>query len=286
MVYIGKNGYAKLGSFGAHGDLHIEKEETVEIGDLKNINLNFASADIIVYTTDENTCKIVQKSDVTLKDNEKFSINQNSDTLEIKGKLHDWFIFSFGFLDNYSQIELYIPKTYANNLNIQDVSGNVSINSDLALSYLELKNVSGNILSSNKVSNSNYTLSTVSGGIRLDNLSGAGNISTVSGDIKINNFNMLDNSTYIKTISGDINLASISIGNQLNINTVSGDTNLNFIPDANCKINFSTVSGNVSSNLDIIYDGSNKKNKIINVGDKDTTNSINISTVSGDLKVN
>ena len=251
MVFIAQNGYGDpLFSFDFRGELHIEKEETIEIGDIKNIKLDFVSSDVSVFTTDEDTCKVIQKSNKTLKEDEIFNTTKNNDTIEIKTK-QKFQLFSFGFISRYSQIEIYLPKTYVENLSINSISGNITTNSDLILNYLEAKTVSGDIISNYLLNTQKYTFSTVSGDIKLDNLLGMGSMTTVSGDFRINTFNTLDNST-IKTTSGDINLSSVSIEKNLNINTISGNVTLNFTPNANCKINYSTVSGDISYSGDII----------------------------------
>lgn len=266
-----------------NGPVTIQKEQTVSSDNINKINIDFLSSDIYVKTTDDANIKIVQKSTGKMKDNAKFTVSKNGDTLNVNHGANQigFFFLGFGPLDN--SVEIDIPKNYNKDLNIVSQSGNVILNSDMSLNSLSCYQSSGDFNSSfisnsnktsirassgdihiNELDTNSYTVKDTSGDISIKSLSGTGKVSATSGNVSINYKDIADSST-ASSMSGDVRLS------------VPKDLSFDF--KGNC------VSGDINSNFDLNY-----KNKKGNAAEGKVGNgpykTINASVASGDIDIN
>ncbi|AGK99391.1 DUF4097 family beta strand repeat-containing protein [Clostridium pasteurianum] len=257
----------------------VQKDENISLDNFNKINVDFSSSDIIVQTTDEPNLRVIQKATSKLSEEEKFTINKENDNIIIKrGTFRSVFrIFDFG-----EKIEVYIPKTYTKDLDIQSSSGNVIFNSDIDLNNLSctigsgslqskgnvnvnvanLKANSGNI-SVKSLSSKSYKVNTSSSNIAVDSLSGSGDAAASSGNVKIN----------YKDIS-----------EYSNVSSHSGDVDLVVPNGLSFQFNGRCSSGDIRSSFDLNYKNKKRNEATGQVGNG-PYKKINASTNSGNIDI-
>lgn len=240
---------------------NIRKEEKVSLEQIQDLKLNFTSADINLIVTDDTEFKVIQYSNRELSEKELFSINKSSSKIEVlEGNLGARFSFNFFNLYRVSY-DIYIPKSYSENLEMKTVSGDIKILEELELKNVELATTSGDIdipsnlkaknveikavsgdINLGKIETQELTLETTSGDIEIETAENNVKAKSVSGDIEIENINGKLNA---KTTSGNIKAYNFNITGETEINSTSGDVNFNIPETSNCKIETKTTSGNV-----------------------------------------
>ncbi|KOA18675.1 hypothetical protein CLHOM_29590 [Clostridium homopropionicum DSM 5847] len=244
------------------GPLKIQKEETLSIENCNEIKLDFSSEDIIIYSTDDPKLKVVQKSSNKLKENEKFTVNTENNKISIgKAKAsRNINILFFGY--NRRLIELYIPKNYLKDLDINLSSGDIVFDSDINLNNFKCHQSSGDFNAKNLKVNS-YNIRTSSGDIDINNLWGTGEVLVTSGDIKIA-YKDISEYTKVTTTSGDIKLTiPLNLSFEFHGQCTSGDINSNF------QLNYENKRGTKANAK--VGNGPYKK--------------IDVTTTSGDIKI-
>ena len=230
----------------------INEEKTFETEEIKNINIDSSSADINIIEYDDNKVKVHIYGHFYKKykdDNNEPVIELNNGQLDImqsrKSSIMSLGInFNIGelFNDNEMQMDVYVPKGYKDDINIESSSGNIKTD-NLELKKLDIDTFSGKIelkdVTADKVS-----LETSSGDIS------AGNIK--SDDIKINTFSGNNNyksidaqKVYFESSSGDISLGSVN-AEVIEGDTFSGHINAKEVKSKDGK--FTTSSGNIIIN--------------------------------------
>jgi hypothetical protein len=116
-------------------------------------------------------------------------------------------------------------------------------------------------------------LQTVSGDVRLGTVSGPVSATLVSGDFTIEDAHT---DLSAKTVSGDQRIGAIREG-QIKVQSVSGDVRLGVRPGTRLHIDANSVSGDVSSELDVKDRPSEEPSG--------TEARLHIKTVSGDVEI-
>ena len=262
--------------------LTVQKDEKIPLDNFNKINVDFSSADIIVQTTDEPNLRVVQKSTAKLREEEKFTINKENDNIIIKRSTSPVIYSIFNFGNFGEKIEVYIPKNYTKDLDIQSSSGNVIFNSDINLNNISCTAGSGNLqdgsnISANdvnlKASSGNisvealmsktYKVNTSSGNIYIDSLSGSGEVAASSGNVKIN-YKDIEEYSNVSAHSGNVNLV---VPNTLSFE-FSGKCN----------------SGDINSNFDLNYKNKRGNEATAQVG-SGPYKKINVNTGSGNIGI-
>lgn len=176
------------------------------------------------------------------------------------------------------EVTVYIPNTYKNLLSIKSSSGESSVTGG-KLKNLLLSSSSGDINLYN-VEATDTSLETSSGIINASTIkTNKSLIKTSSGDISING---VLGETTLSTASGSVYLSLSELAGTSNFSTQSGDVDL-IIPNVTgYKVNFSSISGEIS--------GKNLTSDINNSNTYSFTNGngskfINVRTISGDLNL-
>ena len=179
---------------------------TYDLSNIESISFNFKNANSKFELIDGNEMIITQNSK-----EEKFHLN-------VKDKVDKFFFEEDSYIINPQKKNyiVQIPSNYLGTINIINGFGKISyvgIPNDLfinnnagsidleELKNLQIKDVSGNI-SIDGIEGS-FKAESSTGNITIKNLSGISNIESITGDIKITNFNILGES-YIENVSGDI----------------------------------------------------------------------------------
>jgi hypothetical protein len=175
----------------------------ISLENITEIDISFNQENISVLqgTTD----KIVVK-EYRNKDDKKFfaRITGSDNKLSIKrGSWLSWRLFSIV----YSRIEIYIPATYKNAVNIHTTNGNIACTLAENAENVSLTTTSGNIaLDLPKDIAANFSIKTVSGKLSTpvsEKLSDSKSLQFVTGKGKPNK------NITLKTVSGDINITQI-----------------------------------------------------------------------------
>jgi DUF4097 and DUF4098 domain-containing protein YvlB len=135
----------------------------------------------------------------------------------------------------------------------------------------------------------NVDLTTASGDIRIEDAAGEVRVSSASGDTAIGQaggdiiaktasgdvqIGQAGQSVTLKTASGDVRLASVHTG-RTDVTTVSGDVTVGVVPDVEVYLDISTLSGDISSELDSSSP----------TGETAASLTLSCRTVSGDIRV-
>ncbi|HEY5562127.1 MAG TPA: DUF4097 family beta strand repeat-containing protein [Clostridiaceae bacterium] len=267
------------------GVLKLQKEESSTLNNVTKLDLNFSSGDVIVKTTKEEQIRVVQKAPGKLKDNQKFVMTKEGDTLKVKeeNKIFSLNIFNWA---SFNQVyEVYIPENYDKDVYINNSSGNMNIDSIFNLNNMELSESSGNITSDYSIKSKNFLLKSSSGNVKLGEVfSDTFNLSTSSGNI---NVKPLSGGGSIFASSGNIEVGLSQIGDKVDLSANSGNIIIDIPSKLGFKLDGNSSSGNINSDFDISYKNNNRNNGTIKVGDgpykeitaRTSSGNINISKV-------
>lgn len=260
----------------------VQKDENIPLDNFNKINVDFSSADIIVQTTNEPNLRVVQKSSGKLKNEEKFTINKENDNIIIKRNTSPvvFSIFNIGNLQE--RIEIYIPKSYTKDLDIQSSSGNVIFNSDINLNNISCRAGSGNLQGETNINGNDVNLKASSGNINVETLiSKTYKVNTSSGNIHINS---LSGSGDAAASSGNVKINYKDISEYSNVSARSGNVNLVVPKGLSFEFNGRCSSGDIRSNFDLNY--KNKKgNEATGQIGSGPYKKINASTNSGNIDI-
>ncbi|UZW14163.1 DUF4097 family beta strand repeat-containing protein [Clostridium pasteurianum] len=262
--------------------LTVQKDESISIDNFNKIEVNFSSADIIVQSTDESNLRIVQKSRGKLKEEEKFAINKENNSILVKRTTsHKVFsIFNIGNLQE--SIEIYIPKNYAKDLDIQSSSGNIIFNSNINLNNISCVARSGNLQSETNINANNINLKANSGNINVENLmSKSYKVNTSSGNIHIGS---ISGSGEVTASSGNVRISYKDISEYSNVSANSGNVNLVVPEGLSFEFNGECNSGDIDSNFDLNYKNKRGNEATGQVGSA-PYKKINVTTSSGNIDI-
>lgn len=253
---------------------------TSSLNGIENLNLDFneyitsietyegEDIKVSVYPRNSNIQDISSPIIIT-PDNNTLTIKANTDTLS-KVNNND-----FEFL-------IQIPYSYSKNLNINLLSGDISLH-NINLLNLTIKSTDSDITLDNLKSES-ATISVTNGNINTNNSTiNKTSFDTVSGDIDLNN---ASGSVTLSSVNGDIDSTLTDSLTDLSINTTSGDVDLSIANNNNISVSFSSTTGefepNISdpslNNLSIPKSGGS-----INFALGTGTSKIDVTTVTGDF---
>lgn len=233
----------------------INTTENFPVSEIQNISIDTISSDINVIPTDEKGVKVHWYGTVYSHNKNFPECISKMDGSTLRVEIRQKIKINLGFSFDYSKIKLdiFVPKSYAGNLEADTTSGNLNIQG-LTLKKLSYNTVSGNLKASS-ISTENTKTDTTSGNVFLNDFTGDFHGDSVSGDTKIL-YAAFSNSIDIDTTSGDseITLPGNSIF-KVNFDTVSGDFKNDFAraPETTNKITVDSVSGNLSIKKDTIH---------------------------------
>lgn len=259
----------------------VQKEESVSIDGINKISLDFSSSDIEIIPTDEADLKVIQKADNKLKENDKFVITKNENTIEVKKNRWNigFNIFNFSFGE---KIEVYIPKSYNKDLDAKLSSGNMIMNSDITLNNINYKQSSGNFQGRSNITANQITLKSSSGNINIDGLFVKSyDISQTSGNTEIKS---LSGSGEIQGVSGNIKVNYKDISDYTDVKITSGNVKITLPKEMSFNFEGHSTSGNINSDFDMNYKDKRGSSGVAKVGDG-PYKKISANTVSGNISI-
>lgn len=243
-VNIDDNIIKKIG-VSIHGKFtkEIDEEKSLELAGLKDLSISSTSTDIKIIPTDGQTVKAHLYGTISSNKEDYFPALEAERTGD-RGSINiKWpRTINIGFMNSDLKLDIYLPRTYAENLDVDTSSAKVSFD-ELTVKGFQCSTTSGDVTGKSvkaesaelKTSSGRFELSTnITGNLHIESTSGDFNLNTVkaksvtrataSGVTKITNMECEDfkfNST-----SGDLKVESIKAAAS-NIETSSGKVQLN-----------------------------------------------------------
>lgn len=193
--------------------------------------------------------------------------------------------------------DIILPAVEAKKISASSTSGAIRLESATGKSVL-LSTTSGNIALEQLAGDSSVSstsgaihignveerikVSTVSGDIRLDNLSAPFQLSTTSGEITVNDGSGCGK---VGTVSGDIHISLCELIGDLTISATSAAVDLSLPETASFTLDFDSTSGECSTFFDNVLSFNKKRNEAKGQYGNSPENKLDVSTVSGDLRI-
>lgn len=206
-----------------------------------NVNINVQTDKINIYLSEENKIEYTENKNITI---ETKVIN---DTLMIERidnrKFYDQ-IFNFTSF----KLDLYLSKDSIDLLNIDNSTGDITINQGFTINSVNIDNSTGDTEIKSNVTN-NLFIENSTGDIKIDNCKNTGNINikTDTGDVYLLNVNCKKLDINIDT--GDTKLINTLIENDFNMKGSTGKLYLDEFDALNIYVKLSTgdVKGTILS---------------------------------------
>lgn len=271
------------------GELKVVHEETVSPEGVGELKLDLRSMDVSVSVTDEQDIRIVQLASPDLAPEEYFTLENANGRILVKQPdiRRFWGLNIFRFSAK-EQLQLYIPKSYAQNLSIKTSSGNVTMLTALAAADIRLGLTSGNFTSDYPINGKavdinvtsgdiyldaiacdEYSVGSTSGNIDIASIEGAGKVWSTSGNVRLDTLSGASfevnatsgnigigsciGSGIIRTGSGSISVNFADITGNTRIGATSGDIKVTLPENASVSLYAACTSGDIRSNLDLSY---------------------------------
>jgi len=265
----------------AKGKGSIDDTKEFDIKTINKVSVKAVSSDVNIILSKDNNIKVHFNGTTSdLSRSPKLEANLNGDKLDISIKYPKQIMSLINF-NLSTKLDVYIPESYKKSVDIETVSGEVSMDKFEADSF-KVHTTSGDI-NVNSIIASMTDFSSVSGTINIKELFSKSNkLKTTSGDIKIE---AAIGDIVANSVSGSITALYKEFNNEVEAKTVSGDVDLSLPQGSEFKVDFSTTSGELENDFPLIVTGKVDKRDIKGtVGNGQKT--IRIKTTSGDAAIN
>ncbi len=249
---------------------------------LDRIKISVISKDVRISQTDGNKLSVEEYGGE--KDDTVFvSVQNNTLHIQEKRRQNNSFLF-FRNLQS-TAVEIFVPKDFCGELEVETASGDIELNGGWELTELRMKTTSGD-MSVGTVRAEKLQLDVVSGDIQFAGGGGRSFIKTISGDIEAA---CLGGDIFVETGSGDVEMTVSKVTGQVNVKSTSGDADIKIATDISCVLFAEAVSGDVACNLrkaQILRQNEKYVESII--GDSTQTDRLPrvvVQTISGDIDI-
>lgn len=263
----------------------IAGEYSVDIEDIKEINLNWKSGLIRISTYNGNDIKLTERVPNNSKEYDKMTYKVKSGKLSVDSNAGvEWYFLSFGPVQKILHIEIPEDKPeLLESIIIDSESADVAVEG-LNIENLQAELTSGDVkIDSSKIDNCN--VKSTSGEITMDQLeaySKKGNntiqAECTSGDVKL--YKCTAKTANLSSTSGDSTCDNLTATNSVVVSSTSGDVKISDCETSDLKL--SSSSGEVLAEFttaDSITASSTSGNVSLNADAK----KINCSSSSGDV---
>jgi DUF4097 and DUF4098 domain-containing protein YvlB len=251
---------------GGIAEMKLVNTQEIGLDQVNDIEILYHSEKISLFKGTENML-IVKEYMSKNNSNYYARITNAGNKLTIEGGRRPFWLFN-------ARVEVYLPVSYANALNIKAASGKIEALDEYACSQISIENSSGSI-SINAVTAETVSFKNSSGSIHCENVNGDTSIHTTSGRISFGN---IDGNVSVESSSGSIHGKKVN-GN-LNTSTSSGDIDFDHIVG-----NVSAESSSGSIKLNLVNGGVNAKNSSgsIRCAVNENVGNISLITESGSV---
>lgn len=218
-----------------------EKKTFTISNEFDSISIKNVSDNVEFLPSEGNECTVICYD----HDHLKYNVSVNNGTLDIREEDNRQWFEHIGFFNigwESENVTVYLPEGTYHDLNIDTVSGNVTLKNHYSFDNAVINTISGDISITKIKVNESDSFDTISGSVTLDSiLCGTMTAESVSGDITLRN-PMAKNYINLNTTSGDIQLNN-PVSESLSAHTVSGD--IVGIMSGSWEYDTSTISGDV-----------------------------------------
>lgn len=173
-----------------------------------------------------------------------------------------------------------INKIVCDNFTFTSISGDLTADTITAGNTAKLGTTSGNFRFTS-LEGTNVEFTSISGDLAANGLrSQRSVIGTTSGKIAVEN---LTGDATISSVSGDVRVVCSNIANNISTSTASGDVDITLLQDSEFNLDFSTASGSYKNNFSMTYSNNSKRSVTGSSGN--SSNTISVKTISGDLEI-
>lgn len=254
---------------------NIDEEKTEGIDGIECIYICTSFVDINIIPHEKDKIKIHYNGYIKASSIPKLEIDRSGNTLYISTDTDK----PSNAFDPDLKLDIYIPSTFKEHLEVSTTSGDIEVR-DIEIKSLQTHSSSGDIDILNSSIDS-ISIDSTSGNQTVQSLASTeGNFSSSSGDINILKSNI--DSLSIGSTSGDQTAESLTYIKG-NFGSSSGDIILILPKNSEFNLKATTSSGNISSDFPIAITSKNRFELAGRVGD--SSNSITISTSSGDINI-
>ncbi len=222
------------------------------------VKTNLSSANIYVIPSESEQIKVRYLGPESEKENPKVRIEENTDQITIT---QDLTISLFQIVTTERRIEIYLPESYQDSIDLSCSSGDLKIEGDYSFDTMTINLSSGEISAENlttkntqvrlisgdlkikSLKSDSYSVKSNSGELVFQELEGKGKLDCTSGNIHVDK---MVSEFDVYTGSGEIFLGEMS--GQGKINCISGDVHVEIAKSLG-DLDISTTSGEVTVKL-------------------------------------
>lgn len=267
--------------------------------EVSGLDVEWSAGPVHLKVSNDKVIRITERCGKRLEEKDRLVLSSSGNVLEIRWSEKNFFLFNF-FQNYEKELEVEVPKEVAENLELlecSNVSGTLSA-SGFAAESMEFSSTSGNLELSD-LKGEEGECSTTSGDITLEeaSLSEKLDVNTTSGIMRFSNVQAEE--TDISTVSGDLeyngtaksfSASSVSaeleanLGNcpeEVDMEAVSGELILEIPENDGFEVDFSSISGNLSSDFPLSGDTGKSGRALYSSGKA----KFSFSTTSGNMRI-
>lgn len=287
-------------------------QQTENVKGITGITMDLYSTDVVIKPSSSDEIMISYRGPESLKDKLDITVSVDNGVLTIKQNRTQQFFFLWNLTSKI--IEISLPQSYANRIDLENASGNLNISGDYQLTSFNSRMTSGDVNLENiacpdfsvdctsgnvtigTIDAQNITITMTSGNLKASSITGDGNLKTLSGDIRIDsltgndqlfvtsgniNVSSFSGSGSVSCSSGNIDIIIAKSSGDFSAKTNSGNVDIALEEAASYIIEANCTSGNVSANFPMSF-SDNKNHATGQVGNAEQ-NQLSISTTSGNI---
>lgn len=225
-------------------------DQTLPIDGIKDMNISISASRTTVQHSENSDFRIVQTGH-NVPDKMKLEVYKEGSTIRVvpaganMAKPSNWFNLSFSFD---SQVTIYIPADYSENLSLKVSAGNMKIQDDLSLAQLTINMSAGDLSSDAKISADEAKLTMSAGGLDLEHLSAKEyKIGSSAGKVAIES---LIGGGKISASAGSVALDSVEITGDTKITSSAGSIHMKLAGDPGLDFKGVTSAGSLRTYFD------------------------------------
>ncbi|MBR2896249.1 MAG: DUF4097 family beta strand repeat protein [Oscillospiraceae bacterium] len=270
------------------GKGHLIAERSISAEHVSALDIQLHNGDVTLRVQEQETvelCGDTEELEVRLTDDGVLSVRQGKTASSSV-------LFGHGFAS--TDVEVLLPHKLWERMRLSTITGDICMR-DMEIGQLEAQTVSGDFRVE-RISCPNMNLKTVSGDIHCETMQGSVRLESVSGDVSVDGDFMEVHSNTVSgdisvggtvrsvachSMSGDIRVEQGVLPEKMTLNSKSGDCGARIPSEQGFTLNFSTKSGELHTDFDLVGPMGRKSGSATYLGGGDRT--FTLSSFSGDL---
>ena len=215
------------------GNMELVNTQEIDLDNIADVKISYSSEKVSLFMG--NTDKLIIKEYMSDNNNKFYArITRSGNMVNIENGQRPLRLFFNVF---HKRLEVYLPLSYRNTINIKTSSGKIESSVELFCSNIIIENSSGGI-TINAITANTIGINTSSGSIDIGTINGEASVNSSSGSIRSQ---IINGNVNINSSSGSIILNKIN-GN-ISAEASSGRIELNLVTGS---VNVKTTSGGIS----------------------------------------